>query len=214
MPDPIDPSFVGSVLNALPLDKMISTPLMAMVQAQVTASKAYVDFLMSVCIKDGKAIQVQFEYDETLVDATGKVVGVQKKTMRIPLVAAVSHPCISIEKGTIDFEMTIEQSAEDHSETSGQGGFEAKMGWGPFSVSVHGTVSHKSEQTRKTDTRAKYTIHVEAARQSPPEAMMRVIDFLTNAATKPSLLPANATPAAPDTMKGDVTAPALAPAKP
>ncbi|MCK6436326.1 DUF2589 domain-containing protein [Rivihabitans pingtungensis] len=187
----LDPSFIGSVLNALPLDKMISTPLQAMITAQIQASKAYADFLMSVCIKDGKAVTVQFDYEETLVDAEGNAKGVVKKTMRVPLMAAVVHPVITVEEGTIDFEITISQSDMEHSETSGEGGFEAKMGWGPFSVTVHGKVSHKSEQTRKTDTSAKYSIHTKVARQPAPEAIMKIIDFLTDAATKPVLLPEN-----------------------
>ena len=185
----LDPGFIGSVINALPLDRMISGPLNAMIAAQIQASKAYADFLLTVCIKDNKAISIDFEYDETIVDTEGNYKGIQKKNMRIPLLAAISHPNICVEEGTIDFELEVTQSEETHSETSGEGGFEAKMGWGPFSVTVHGKVSHKSEQTRKTDTRAKYSIHTKIARQPPPEALMRVIDFLTDAATKPTVLP-------------------------
>jgi hypothetical protein len=187
----LDPGFIGSVINALPLDRMISGPLNAMISAQIQASKAYADFLLNVCIKNGKAISVQFDYDETLVDSEGNYKGIVKKSMRIPLMAAITHPNICIEEGSIDFELEVTQSEETHSETSGEGGFEAKFGWGPFSVSVHGKVSHKSEQTRKTDTRAKYSIHTQIKRQPPPEALMRVIDFLTDAATKPTLLPEN-----------------------
>ncbi len=189
----IDTGLIGSVINALPLDRMISAPLQAMITAQVQASKAYADFLLGVCIKDGKAIAVQFDYDETLVDTQGQVTGVLTKTMRIPLLAAISHPNICIEEGTIDFELEVSQSEEDHSETSASGEFSASMGWGPFSVKVSGSVSHKSEQTRKTDTRAKYSIHTSIKRQDPPEALARVIDYLTNAATKPVVLPANKT---------------------
>ena len=188
---PIDPGLIGSVINALPLDRMITAPLMAMIKAQVQASKAYADFLLTVCIKDGKAISVQFDYDETLVNSEGVATGVMQKTMRIPLLAAITHPNITVEEGTIDFELTVSQSLEEHSETAAQGGFEATLGWGPFKVSVHGSVSHKSEQTRKTDTRAKYSISIKTKRQGPPEALARVIDFLTDAATKPVILPAN-----------------------
>lgn len=185
----MDKALIGSVINALPLDRMIGGPLQAMVNAQIQASRAYAEFLMTVCIKDNKAVNVQFEYDETLVDSEGNLKGVQRKTMRIPLLAAISHPNICIEDGSIDFELEVSQSEESHSETSAEGGFEAKIGWGPFSVSMHGKVSHKSEQTRKTDTRAKYSIHTSLKRQGPPEALNRVIDFLTDAATKPVTLP-------------------------
>lgn len=203
----IDPTFIGSVFNALPIDKMISTPLMAMVQAQVQSSKAYVDFLLSVCIKDGKAISVQFDYDETLLDKEGNITGSQRRTIRIPLMAAVVHPCICIEEGIIDFEMTVTQAEESKTNFEAGGSLEASLGWGPFKVSLHGQVSHKSEQTRKTDTRAKYSIHINAKRQPPPEALARVIDHLVDAATRPGTLPVNAEPEKPETLKNEVPSP-------
>lgn len=181
----IDKGLIGSVINALPLDRMISGPLMAMMQAQVAASKQYADFLLSVCIKDGKAIAVEFDYDQSLVDSSGQVKGVATKKMRIPLLAAVTHPNICIEQGTIDFELEVSQSEEEKQNTDAEASLQASFGWGPFKVSMSGKVSHHQEQTRKTDTRAKYSVHVAATRQPPPEALMRVIDFLTDAAVKP-----------------------------
>lgn len=185
----IDSSLIGSVINALPLDRMISGPLQAMIQAQVTASKSYADFLLGVCIKDGKAVSIQFDYDEAITDEQGVYKGTMSRKMQIPLLAAVAHPNIVIEEGTIDFELTISQSAEDTKETAGSAEFGASLGWGPFKLEVKGQVSHKSAQTRKTDTRARYAISTRIARQDPPEALMRVIDFLTDAATKPITLP-------------------------
>lgn len=185
----IDPKFTGSVLNALPLDKMISGPLQSMIKAQIQASKAYADFLLQVCIKEGKAVAVQFEYDETLVNEKGEFQGTIVKNMRIPLLAAIAHPNICIEEGTVDFEMEISQSASDESSTEADATLSASCGWGPFKVELKGRVSHKSAQTRKSDTRAKYSIHTSVKRQDPPEALMRVIDYLTDAATKPVVLP-------------------------
>lgn len=185
----IDKGLIGDVINALPLDKMISGPLQAMIKAQVQASRSYADFLMGVCIKDGKAVAVQFDYDESVVDEKGELKGVLTKTMRIPLLAAIAHPNIGIEEGSIDFELEISQSAETHSESEAEGSFSASCGWGPFKVEVKGRASSKSSQTRKTDTRAKYSIHTKIKRLDPPEALMRVIDFLTDAATKPVVIP-------------------------
>jgi hypothetical protein len=199
--------FIGAVFNSLPLDRMITIPLMAMVQAQVQASKAYVDFLLAVCIKEGKAVAVQFDYDETLTDSEGKITGAMKRTIRVPLMAAVVHPCICIEEGTIDFELTVSQAEEEKSSTAGEATLEATVGWGPFKVSVHGSLSHKSEQTRKTDTRAKYTIHITAKRQPAPEGLQRIIDHLVDAATKPGTMPANVEPQKPETLVNDVPPP-------
>lgn len=184
----IDNSLIGSVMNALPLDRMISGPLQAMIQAQVTASKSYADFLMGVCIQDGKAVAIQFDYDETITDEQGVYKGTVSKKMQIPLLAAVTHPNIVIEEGNIEFELTISQQAESMSETGGEASFGASLGWGPFRLNVKGQVSHKSSQTRKTDTRARYAFNTKVRRQDPPEALMRVIDFLTDAATKPVVM--------------------------
>ena len=111
----IDPNLIGSVINALPLDRMIGGPLQAMVNAQVQASRAYAQFLMDVCFqktgdKDSGTYlsrNIQFEYDDTLVDDQGELMGTYRKTMRIPLVAAITHPNICIEEGSVDFELEV-----------------------------------------------------------------------------------------------------------
>lgn len=185
----MDEKFIGSVINTLPLDRMIGGPLQAMVNAQIQASKAYTDFLMSICIQDGKAVNIEFDYDETQVDTEGTFKQAVRKTIRVPLLAAITHPNICIEDGSVDFELEVTQSEESKSETAAEVGVDASIGWGPYKVQMHGKVSHKAEQTRKTDTRAKYSIHTGVKRQEPPEGLMRIIDFLTDAATKPTMLP-------------------------
>ncbi len=185
----IDNELIGSVINAIPLDKMIAAPLDAMIKAQVSASKSYADFLMGVCIQGGKAVAIQFDYEETITDAEGVYKGTVARKMQIPLIAAVTHPNIAIEEGNIEFELTISQQAMDTKSTEAGGEMAGKIGWGPFSLSLKGQVSHKSSQTRQTDTRARYAFNTRVARQAPPEALMRVIDFLTDTATKPARMP-------------------------
>lgn len=187
----LDPSFTGSVINALPIDKMISGPLNAMITAQISASKSYADFLQAVCIKDGRALQINFDYDESVVDQEGNYQGLLQRSMRIPLLAAIEHPNICIESGTVDFELEVSSAEASTKATEAGAELEASIGWGPISAKITGRVSHKSEQTRSSDTRAKYSFHTQLRRQPPPEALMRVIDFLTDAATKPITLPAN-----------------------
>lgn len=93
-------------------------------------------------------------------------------------------PNLSMELVTIDFEMEINTS--DTSTSSTTAGAEVSGGfWG---VKFSGSVSHKSEQTRKSDTRSKYTFHVEARKQETPETLMRIIDAITEDVTKKELL--------------------------
>ncbi|MDF0731998.1 DUF2589 domain-containing protein [Pseudomonas entomophila] len=181
----IDNNLIGSVINALPMDRMIAAPLQAMIDAQVTASKSYADFLLNVCIKDGKATAIEFNYEETLVDEQGQTTGTVTRKMQIPLMAAITHPNICIEEGKVEFELTISQMAESTTATNLGGEAAGSLGWGPFKLNVKASASHKSEQTRKTDTRARYAFNTMVRRQEPPEALQRVMDFLTDAATKP-----------------------------
>ena len=194
----IDPNLTGSVINALPIDRMISGPLNAMIKAQVSATRQYTEFILNVGMvetKDGdkvvsrKAVNVEFDYDETQVNSQGQVTGIVEKKMRVPLLAVVTHPNINVEEGSIDFELEVSQSEEDKSSSDAEASIKGKAGWGPFSVSMKGKVAHHKEQTRKTDTRAKYSFHTALKRSGPPEGMMRVLDFLTDAATKPVQLP-------------------------
>ena len=50
----MDSQFIGSVINALPLEHMIGGPLQAMIKAQVQASKAYTDFRSPSVLKTAK----------------------------------------------------------------------------------------------------------------------------------------------------------------
>jgi len=184
--DPGNPLAVGSVLQSLPMDAMIAGPLMAAIKAEAAGANTYAEWIKTAGLdKDGKPIQIPFEYTEDVVDGEGKLVKTNTHRFSVPLLAILQHPAIGIDKATVEFEMTVETSEASHSETSGEGGFEAKMGWGPFSVKVHGKISHKSEQTRKTDTRSKYSFRVEMVHRGPTEAMSRIIDSLTDAAVKP-----------------------------
>lgn len=199
----LDPNFTGSVINALPIDKMIAGPLTAMVSAQVQASKSYADFLQTVCIRDGKAVQLTFDYQETVVDQEGNYQGILQRTMSVPLMAAIEHPNICIESGSVAFELEVTASEAESSSTEAGVELEASVGWGPISAKITGRVSHKSEQTRKTDTRAKYSFNTQLKRQPAPEALLRVIDFLTDAATKPVTLPTNKELKSKDTLPVD-----------
>lgn len=67
----MDNGLIGSVINALPIDKMILCAVAGNDRSANSAAKSYADFLLQVCIQNGKAVAVQFDYDETIVDEKG-----------------------------------------------------------------------------------------------------------------------------------------------
>lgn len=185
---PGDPLTTGSIMSSLPMDHMIAGPLLACIQAEIRAGKMYADWVQDVGMDENKkAIMIDFEYSEDVLDAQGNVTSTNLRKFKIPLLAILQHPSIGVEKATIDFEMTVETSEASSSSTESEGAFSAKAGWGPFSVKVNGKISHKNEQTRKTDTRSKYSFHVEVIHRGTSECMQRVLDQITDASVKPIL---------------------------
>lgn len=179
---------VGGALNALPLDRMFAAPAMAMAQSQLALSHQYLDFIKTVGLNaDGELVMVKATYEESQTDTQGNVVSTTKKTVSVPLLSIISHPNVNVQEGSVEFEMTIQASEEETSETQGQGGFEATAGWGPFKVKIHGSMSHKSAQTRKTDTRARYTVNMKIAKDDMPEGMHRMLDAVLNASAHPKV---------------------------
>jgi hypothetical protein len=191
MPDPTTPGnplAAGAVMSSLPMDHMIAGPLLACIQAEIRSGKMYADWVQSVGMDENKkAIMIDFEYSEDVLDGQGNIASTNVRKFKIPLLAILQHPSIGVERATVDFEMTVETSEASHSSTEGEGSFEAKAGWGPFSVKISGKVSHKSEQTRKTDTRSKYSFHVDVVHRGPTECMQRVMDHITDASIRPAL---------------------------
>jgi len=186
MADKIDKELIGGIIEALPLDKMIMAPVMAIIQANIAAGKAYADFLGQVCVKDEKVQSFSFIYNDNQIDADGKVINKISRTIEIPLIAAIHHPCTMIKSGVIEFELTVQQAVEEKTETAVDASGDISLGWGPFKLNVKAQIANKSSSTRTTDTRARYSIKVEAERLPPPEGISRVIDTLL-LTSKPAL---------------------------
>lgn len=183
--------FTADKLKALPIESLISGPLVGAVNAQKLMSASMKDFIEEVALdKNGDVKNVTFSYMgqvEKRDEETGelKSIDTEKKYISAPFIALTGVPNLAIETVSVDFEMEITTSSEEKSTTetnasASGGGFL----WVP---KITGSVSHKAEQTRKTDTRAKYTVHVEAKKQPTPEPLMRIIDFITTDVTQPTL---------------------------
>lgn len=195
MPDAPAVNPTGGILQSLPLDYIFSAPIVAAAKAQELCCQQFVSFIERVGFnKDGSVRTTRFSYQQAEIDSAGNATGKSlSRVVDVPFMATIPLPNFSIDKLTEDFEMQIDTSESQSSASEYKGEFSAKIGWGIFSASMSGSVSHKSEQTRKTDTRAKLTIHMEASRMGAPEGLQRVLDFITNAQTQP--LPKDKAPA-------------------
>jgi len=183
-------AIVGGIINSLPIEKMVAAPLMAAINAQTEMSMQLANFVNKVGIESGNKVRmVTMEYQQVEANAEGKE-ETKQRFIQAPFLAMTGIPNLAIEDVNISFELEVSTAEESKSSTtvdtetkgSAKGG-----GWftPKFEASFSAKVCHKSEQTRKTDTRAKYSFNVSARKQAPPEAFMRLIEVITDAATTP-----------------------------
>jgi hypothetical protein len=123
---------------------------------------------------------VDFSFVQPVTDADGKVTPVEAK-VSAPLLAIIPIPSIVLNKIHVTFDMAVTQTETNTSATEGSAELKAEAGMAWWKVSVSGRISHKSEQTRKTDTTAKYTVEVEAGQAPTPEGLSRLLDILQSA---------------------------------
>ena len=103
--------------------------------------------------------------------------------MQVPLLAVVNTPNLSVKNVKIDFDMKVQSSTEQKSSTDAKVSTKASYSawWSPVSASMTASVANKTENTRKSDNSARYTVHCEARDDGAPEGLMKVLDVLGDA---------------------------------
>jgi hypothetical protein len=235
---------VAGIVNALPIEKMVSAPLMAAIKAQSEMSMAMAQFVNSVGLdSEGQVRMVTFTYDDaTVVPPAGQsstevvptdnagfitfaqgkgwattdegltftkgqetknkadlvtalsatTVSSTKRHIQAPFIALTGIPNIAIEDVNIAFELEVNTAEDSKTSTTSNATNETTASWDSWwspvkaNTKFTASVTHNSEQTRHTDTRAKYTFNVSARKQPAPEAFMRIVDAITNGVALPT----------------------------
>lgn len=185
----MDHAVVGEIVNNLPIDKMVSAPLIAAIKAQTDMSMALAHFVKDVGIDEkGQVRMVTFNYQEDVLGPDGKP-KTQDRHIEAPFLALTGIPNLAIEDVHISFDLEVSTAEDDEkiNQEDAKVETEYKSWWSPVSTKLTGNVTHSSSQTRHTDTRAKYTFNVSARKQDAPEGFMRILDAITNSAATPHL---------------------------
>jgi len=185
---------IASQFRGLPMADLIGAPLTAACDAQVRLANATADFIKYIGFEapanPGDAPTVTrtatFQFTRLKQDPADPNKSVDEDvTLKVPLLAIVKVPSLAITKVDITFDMEVKSSfvAKEGSSSSGSFSADMKVGWGPFSASVHmeGSVSSHKENTRSSDNSAKYHVQVLAEDAGMPEGLSRVIDILQTA---------------------------------
>jgi hypothetical protein len=199
-------SSISDQFKGLPIGELISQPLLAAAQAQGKLAGVTEQFIKEVGLQNTetdkgkppilKARTVEFDYDAVVEKKSSTGTGTAKdpkvetttttaepRRMKVPLLAIVNTPSLSVKNVKIDFDMKVQSSTEHNDSTTVDVSTKASYSawWSPVSVSMTASVGSKSENTRKTDNSARYTVHCEARDDGPPEGLMKVLDILGDA---------------------------------
>lgn len=171
-------SFVG-----LPIESLICGPIIAAAKGQQELTAVYVDGLMKLAYKDGKAggdtNLLEFNVDRPVQNDDGSVT---TKTFKInaPLLSLVPVPAFTMDELTVDFNMEVKNSdlSSTDTKTDVQSSLNYKS-WFGLSASITGNVSSDSSHKRQTDSSATYQIHARAVQQQPSEGMAKLTSLFS-----------------------------------
>lgn len=164
---------IGSEFSGLPIEELVSAPLLAAANSQAKLAALTADFIQKVGVKsDGSVNTVNFAY-------TTSTNGQQStNTIAVPLLSIVNVPGLAVKRAEVEFTMEVKTQAIDKDAKDATLSVSAGCSWAPFSCKIHGSVTTKSEHTRSTDKSAKYDVKVEARDDGMPEGLARVLDML------------------------------------
>lgn len=184
-------SQIATQFSGLPMADLIGGPLQAACDAQVSLANATADFIRQVGFnEDGSQVKmVSFSFtrpgENAITSPTGTDYGQERVEMNVPLLTLVNTPALSIKRVNITFDMEVKNTTSEKSsqDMSAQASAEASFGFGCFKakVNISGSVSSHKENTRSSDTSAKYHVEVFAEDSGMPEGMHRLYDILQSA---------------------------------
>ena len=165
---------IASQFTGLPIETLISAPLVAAAEGQKSLAATTANFITEVGMdKDGKTKSVAFTYED----------GSEHVELDVPLLSIINIPSLCVDTIDVEFQMEVSAQAASKSSTDASAELTAKAGFGCYSASFTGKVSHHSENSRSSDSSAKYSISVKG-KQEKPEGLMKVLDMLNNSIGK------------------------------
>ena len=169
-------SNIANQFTGLPIENLISAPLLAAAKGQKALAATTAQFITEVGMdSSGNTKSVKFNYAD----------GSEQVVLDVPLLSIINIPSLCVDEIDINFDMEVSTQSASKSSTDSSAELTVKGGFGCWSASFTGKVSHHSENSRSSDTSAKYTIAVKG-KQEKPEGLMKVLDMLNGSIGKGS----------------------------
>ena len=167
-------SNIANQFTGLPIENLISAPLLAAAEGQKSLASTTAAFITEVGMDDkGNTKSVTFNYDD----------GTEKIVLDVPLLSIINVPSLCVDSIDVEYNMEVQTQSSTKSSTDVSTKVNASCGFACWKASFEGKVSHHSESNRSSDTSAKYSISVKG-KQEKPEGLMKVLDMLNGSIGK------------------------------
>ena len=167
-------SSIANQFTGLPIENLIAAPLLAASEGQKSLAATTAQFITEVGMdSSGNTKSVKFQYED----------GTEQVALDVPLLSIINIPSLCVDSIDVEFDMEVSTQSASTSSTDSSAELTVKGGVGCWSAQFQGKVSHHSENSRKSDTSAKYSISVKG-KQEKPEGLMKVLDMLNSSIGK------------------------------
>lgn len=200
---------IAQQFSGLPMDALIGGPLNAAADANAKMAVTQTKFLLDTCFTKTttgdtanastsyKPIMIVMELSRPVIDTTATTAPTSPLptatvTFNLPLLTIVPLNSLAVDAVNITFDMEVKSSFSEESSKESMdslktaGSFEAKMGYGPFSVTVKGSASYDSSNSSKESQHyqksnsAQYHVDVHAGQLPLPMGVTTIINAFAN----------------------------------
>ena len=175
---------IANQFTGFPMETLIAATLLAASEGQKSLAATTASFIQEVGMdKDGNTKSVSFKYED----------GSESVALDVPLLSIINIPSLCVDSIDVEFDMEVSTQSASKSSTDSSATASASVGWGCWSAKFEGKVSHHSENSRSSDTSAKYSVSVKG-KQEKPEGLMKVLAMLNTSIGKQKEAPAGGQP--------------------
>lgn len=189
---------MAQAFSGLPMDSLIGGPLNAAAKANAAMALTQTSFMLDTCfVKKGdnnyEPIMISMTLTRGVIQASedssaAPVIDSFQTKFELPLITIIPLNSLAVDNVDITFEMEVKSSyGEDTKEEKSKqlkadSSFEAKIGYGPFSATIKGSVSYDQKESSSKDTHyqksnsAKYTVKVHAGQLPLPQGVTTIIN--------------------------------------
>jgi len=184
---------VGGILQSMPIQQLIATPLIAAAKCQQDLANVTAGFIKEVGLNSTDPENADSTFTARTVDFQYKD-GDKTKTITAPILAIVNIPSLQVQDVNVKFTVKVDAMSTASNESSSSNtvntetNFSARGGWWFAKASLNtkvntsATLSNKSKSDSSLSTSATYDVNV-SARNEKPEGLMKLLDILKDTIT-------------------------------